>query len=172
MPGLRNRRFTIYDAMEAAGIFEANSANSYSRDPTTGDTLYSGPVEFPKLFYHPEGEQELVPGCNPEDIETKGGKILRVNEHWQLISKIAKNREEEKALREQGWHDHPSDSMRANAKLAKSAPAKTSTNRIAELESQIARLQADRDSTAAANLAAQASRPLSARLASPPAEPD
>lgn len=172
MPGLRDRRFTIYDAMEAAGVFEANPANSYSRDPTTGDSMYSGPVEYPKIFYSPEGDQELVPGCNPEDIETKGGKILRVNEHWQLVTKVAKNKDEERQLREEGWHDHPSDAMRANPKLAKAAPAKTSTDRIAELEGQIARLQADRDATAAGALAARASAPLSIRPAPSPSEAD
>lgn len=156
MPGLRNRRFTIYDAMEAAGIFEANPANSYSRDVITGDGLYKGPVEYPKMFYHPKGETRIsVPA---EVIELPSGRIIERNEQRELIHAIANNSADERRLRDDGWHDHPSDAMRAGGD--KNAPLKTSGDRIAQLESEIRRLQAEKDAQAAEILAATARNPL------------
>lgn len=150
-------RFTIYDALEKAGAFDSNPANTYARDRSTGATLYKGPVEYPKMFYHPQGEQKIiVPG---ELIATLMGPKL-VNEQKELIWEIANDRQEEEKLRADGWHDHPAKAIRARieagvadgslpATTLKSIPAMSSDQRIKDLEAEIARLTSAKKEEAA-----------------------
>ncbi len=156
MPG-RDNRFTIYDAMEKAGIFDSNPANNYSRDPTDGHSLYTGPVPYPKMLYHPLGEEKVtVPG---EILSTAFGPKL-VGEQRELIWQIVNNEAEDVAAAAAGWHDHPSKAIRARieklietsqfseaetAKLLKSIPTMSSDSRIKDLEAEIARLTGARE---------------------------
>lgn len=150
---MRGNRFTIYDALEKNGYFDKNSANTYSRDPTTGESLYSGPVEFPKALYHPDGEERItVPA---ELIMTPMG-AKAVGEQREMIFQIVKTKAEEDAARAEGWLDHPAKAVRRRvelfientpaisdkekAKLLASIPSVSSSTRIQELERELARL--------------------------------
>ena len=48
----RAQRFTVYDAMEAKGLFEANPANQSSSEYKRQD--------FPKMLYSPTGEMKVI----------------------------------------------------------------------------------------------------------------
>lgn len=152
----RDRMFTIYDALEKAGIFDANPANSFSRDKTTGASIYTGPQEYPKMLYHPEGEQQVtVPG---EVLMTPFGPKL-VGEQKETLWMTVQNPVEEAAAAAEGWHDHPAKAIGARvrnliassnftpaeeAKLLKTIPMIVS-DKIKDLEAQIAALLAERD---------------------------
>lgn len=134
----RPQRFTIYDMMEAKGVFDANPANAQARSPD-GQALYAGPVEYPKMLYHPQGaERVTVPA---EIIVTPLGPKA-VGEQRELIYRVVNNEAEEQALRAEGWHTHPASALRA---AGKDAPATGADMRIAELEKQLASLQKERD---------------------------
>lgn len=154
-------RFTIYDAMEQDGVFDRNPANPNSRD-NDGNALYTGPVEYPKMLYHPEGEERVI--VPAEIIVTPLGP-KEVNEQKELIHKTVGSAEEEAELVTEGWHDHPAKAVRARvmgviasskltekeekallAKIPKLAP---SVNKIAELEAEIAKLTKLREADAA-----------------------
>jgi hypothetical protein len=128
-------RFTVFDMMEQRGVFEANPANQDSRDPETGESLYKGPVEYPKMMYHPTGETRVsVPA---EAMVTPFGPKL-VGEQRELVHQVVQNAEEEAALREAGWHSSPS---RASA-IAKGEPVPESKDeKIARLEAELAQAQ-------------------------------
>lgn len=130
MAQARRTRFTIYDVMESQGVFDENSANSYSAD-------YKGPVEYPKMFYHPEGRERVIQRA--EIIATPMGPE-RVGELKAIISRVAADADEEAALREMGWHDHPAKAMLA---AGKEAPPTVSRTRETELEEQIRKLTAE-----------------------------
>src|SRR6266849_3131465 len=99
----RHRRFTIFDMMEAKGVFEENPANADSSD-------YVGPVEFPKMLYHPEGARRVIV---PEEIIVTPLGPKSVGEQSELIWEIAEDADGEAKLRAAGWHDRPD---KANAK--------------------------------------------------------
>jgi len=107
------KRFTIYDMMEQKGIFEENPANVNSRGHD-GLPLYKGPVQFPKMVYHPEGAFRVTKQA--EAISTPFGPKL-VGEEKQLINKIVSDKKEYDAARSAGWHDSPNQALRAGAKL-------------------------------------------------------
>ena len=133
----QKHRFTIFDALDAQGYFDANPANPGSRN--TEGMLYQGPVEYPKMFYHPQGDQRVtVPG---EAISTPFGPKI-VGEQKELIWKIAQNAEDEAKLLAEGWHDHPAKAIAAAGDPTRPVPPKPPTDRIRELEAQIAALQA------------------------------
>lgn len=123
-----NKRFTIYDVMEARGDFEANSANANS--PNYKRELY------PKMFYHPKGETRQTKA--PEIIVTPLGP-KEVNAQYEMIYQVAGNKAEADELRKQGWHDHPAKAIAASGGKA---PAMSPDGQIASLEQQIAELQA------------------------------
>lgn len=126
----RDKRFTIYDAMESRGDFDLNKANA-------GSPEYKGPEMFPKMFYHPEGAQRvIVPG---EIIITPLGP-KKLGEQLELIYQVASNKSEADALRKQGWHDHPSKAVAASGK---EAPPVSPDQRIQDLEAEIARMKAE-----------------------------
>lgn len=151
-------RFTIYDVMENKGYFSANPANPNARDKTDGHSLYSGPVEFPKMLYHPNGEERiLVPA---EILTTPLGPKL-VGEQRELVSMTVQNSEEEAAALADGWWDHPSKAIRRRVELAieanpglsekerqkmlQAVPMMSSDTRILELEKELARLTGQMD---------------------------
>lgn len=109
----RQNRHTIYDKMEHDGIFDLNSANAYARD-NNGLSTYKGPVEFPKMMYHPKGEVKITRPA--EAIATPFGPKL-VGEEKQLISKTVNTREEELEALAAGWHSRPRDALKARAEI-------------------------------------------------------
>ncbi len=152
---MRGHRFSIYDALEKSGHFDSNPANSFARDATTGESTYLGPVEFPKMLFHPDGEERItVPA---EIISTPMG-AKAVGEQRELQWMIVKNKAEEGAALAEGWHLHPAQAVRkrvelfiaANpeisekdkAKFLAAIPTISSSNKIQELEAEIARLTA------------------------------
>jgi hypothetical protein len=124
MAGSRKTRFTIYDVMESQGVFDNNAANSYSND-------FKGPQQYPKMFYHPEGKERITQRA--EIIATPMGPE-RVGELKEIINRVALDADEEAALRELGWHDHPAKAMKA---AGKEMPPTVGANRESELEEQI-----------------------------------
>lgn len=155
-------RFTIYDAMENSGVFASNPANPGSRD-NDGNALYVGPVEYPKMLYHPEGEERIT---TPAEIVMTPLGARELNEQHELINKTVNNEAEEIAARAEGWLDHPAASVRIRimnliaassltpkeeAKLLAKIPKLSPTsNKVAELEAEIARLVKLRADDAAA----------------------
>lgn len=100
----KKSRYTIYDMMEDKGIFDENTANSAS-------PKYTGPVEFPRMMYHPEGKYKImVPG---EVISTPLGPKM-VGQQTELISKTVENIGEQRALVAAGWHFTPAEAITAN----------------------------------------------------------
>lgn len=131
------KRFTIYDAMEANGAFDKNSANATARDAVSGRGTYARQL-YPKMFYHPKGEErEITPG---EWVSTPMGNKL-VGRQTELIYAIAENATDERQLRAQGWHDHPAKAMKA---AGKEAPATGAAEEIQRLQDRIAELEAQK----------------------------
>lgn len=134
----RNKRFTIFDMMEEKGIFDSNPANSFARGPE-GENLYKGPVQYPKILYHPKGEERvIVPG---ELIDTLRGPMT-VGEQREIIWQQVEDLESEKKLLAAGWHDHPAKAIAASGKTP---PPISSDTRIADLEAKIKAMQAEID---------------------------
>lgn len=129
MRGGRHNRFTIYDMMDAKGVFEENPANSTS-------PLFKGPQEYPKMVYHPQGKTRVIQKA--EILNTPFGP-QKVGEQYELIARIVHNAEEEARAMRAGWHDHPAKAIEASGG---SAPAMTAHGRIADLERQLLSLQA------------------------------
>lgn len=151
MPSPVGNRFTIYDALNNAGYFAKNSANAFARDIVTGENLYKGPVEYPKMLFHPEGETRVI----------KAGEVVvnpltgpaTQNEQREMVYAVAKDEAEEQALVAEGWHKHPALAIRARvellieaspqmseaekAKLRKAIPSVDNASRIRELEKQL-----------------------------------
>jgi len=111
--------------MEAKGLFDTNPANASSPQ-------YQGPVEYPKMFYHPQGKKRVIQKA--ELLNTPFGP-QRVGEQFEIISRVARSQEEEDRLLTAGWHDHPSKAIAASGEQA---PPMTAHGRIADLERQLA----------------------------------
>lgn len=155
----RSNRFTIFDRLEQLGYFQVNSANPDSRDLTTGESLYKGPVEFPKMLFHPQGEEKITsPG---EEVHTPLRGAQLVGQQRELIYEIAQTKPDEARLRAEGWHIHPAQAIKARverhiaehpglseiekSKLLAAIPQINSESRIQALEAEIARLQAQQE---------------------------
>lgn len=156
---MRGHRFTIYDALEKNGYFDANPANTFARDLTTGASLFAGPVEYPKMLFHPEGEERVIV---PAEIITTPLGPKAVGEQRELLYQTVHSRAEEDAATAEGWWDHPAKAVRRRvelyiesspdlapkdrAKLLATIPAVsiavTNQDRIRELERQIAEYEA------------------------------
>lgn len=117
----RGRRFTIYDMMEEKGAFASNPANADAQDLKTGEPLYAGPVEYPKMFYHPEGQLFVAIPAMPETTPF-GPKML--NEQKRLVTRVVKGKEEELEALAEGWHSHPAQAHAARQALEAKAPPK------------------------------------------------
>jgi len=124
-----HKAFTIFDVMEAKGVFEDNPANIFSPE-------YAGPVSYPRMFFHPKGEFRVTVAA--EQIVTPMGPKL-VGEQRELIWQLAKDEAEEKALRAKGWHDHPSKAVAAGAGVE---PEISDAEKVGELEAELAKLRA------------------------------
>ena len=116
--------FTVYDMMDARGVFDENPANASSAD-------YAGPVQFPMMVYHPEGAtRQIVPG---EIVATPlGAKII--NEQHELIYRVVKDQAELDAAKAEGWHLHPKDAEAARRERVPETPEEE----IARLKRELA----------------------------------
>jgi len=126
----RNHRFTIYDAMEAKGVFAANSANIDSRDQE-GLSAYKGPVEYPKMLYHPRGEERIV---TPGRLEPSPIGPMQIPPVKELIWCSVQSEDEEKVKKEEGWHDHPALAIEARTGTR---PPMGSAQKVKDLEAEI-----------------------------------
>lgn len=155
MPTPRGKRYTIYDALEQAGWFDGNPANSYARNNVTGESLFKGAVEYPKMLYSPLGEEEILREGEPE-INKITGKWEQRSIVRSLINRVVYSKVEEQEAIAEGWHEHPALAIRARvmnyidetpdldpkakARLLKSIPQLASVDRIRQLEEEISRL--------------------------------
>lgn len=141
MPNNSNR-FTVFDAMENRGAFSSNPANSHSRDKE-GRMLYKGPLQYPRLMYHPKGREEIVVPGTAE--MTPYGPVMR-GEQRQIISKVIETEEEYKDAVALGWHDHPAKAIAEGNKTAlpeavRPVPAISSAQTISDLEKRLKETQ-------------------------------
>lgn len=154
----RRNMFTVYDAMEAKGVFEANPANASARDPVTGESTYKGPVPYPRMMFHPQGAEKVIV---PAEIVVTPLGPQRVGEQRQLIYKIVQNAKEEAELKALGWHSKQIQAVRARMAIEGTldqAPPMSKDEEIAELNARIAALQAEKiDREAKALASTQAS---------------
>lgn len=128
--------FTIFDLMEKKGLFRVNPANVDSIDPSTKTSLYKGPVQYPKMLYHPEGKFRITePG---QVVRDEFDKPQRVGQQKELISKLVESTEEEAVLRKLGWHDHPAKAIYAGGG---DAPPISSLDQVKSLEDQLEALK-------------------------------
>lgn len=163
MPRANGHRFTIYDKLEADGAFAANPANSYARGPN-GENLFSGPIQFPQMLYHPKGEQQVT--VQGEIMNTPLG-AHRVGEQRELVHKIVGSEAELKAALAAGWHTHPALANRARIEgqiesgqlseeigqaMLEALPLVNPISKMKELEEELAQLRREK----AASLAAAA----------------
>lgn len=135
----KEARYSIFDVMDSKGVFDDNPANQQSDEERDGTKFRSWPNQFPKMMYHPLGEMKVTRIA--EVIVTPMGPKF-VNERKEMISAIAQNESEERALRAKGWHDHPA---KAIAAAGGNAPPMSAAARIDDLEAEIARLKAESD---------------------------
>lgn len=133
------QRFTVYDVLESKGAFKKNPANISSQDEQ-GASLYTGPVQYPRMVYHPKGEERIIQ--EGEVINTPMGPKL-IMQQRELIWQLVHNAAEEKEARAQGWHLHPADAMRA---AGKEAPETGADQVIGDLKKRIAELEAQKAS--------------------------
>lgn len=142
----RNHFHTAFHVMEERGAFRSNPANSDAVDPVEGTSLYSGPIQFPKMFYHPLAETRvIVPAqavVNPQTgeamLDRTGQPIVR-GEQREIVHEIAQDEAAAERLREAGWHDHPAKALLA---AGLPAPATSSQQTISDLEKKLAQAQA------------------------------
>lgn len=127
----RNKRFTIYDAMEERGEFAKNPANREAMNED-GTSAYRR-AEFPKMIYHPEGKERIVaPG---EPVATVFGPKM-VGEQRELINKIVNTQEELDAAIAEGWHLRPGDAIAK--RTGEAPPPQSAQERIEQLERDLA----------------------------------
>lgn len=131
----RAKMHTAFHVMEAQGFFDSNPANAGAMNPEDGSPLYNGPIEYPKMLYHPTGAERQV---EPQRIEPSPTGNIIIPARKEMITKIVNNPVEEDKYRAEGWHDHPADAIAAGGGVA---PLKSSDQRIKQLEAELARLQ-------------------------------
>ena len=138
----RKTRYSIYDKMEEDGVFDVNPANATARS-AQGELLYKGPVAYPKMLYHPKGEQRIMVEPSLE-ATTRGPQLI--DEQRELIHQIVATPKEAKELIAAGWHEHPSDAIAARYKVEgskASAPAKGTADALAATTSKLAGVEAE-----------------------------
>lgn len=133
-------RYTVYDVMEAKKVFQQNPANS------------SSPVhkrqDFPKMLYHPKGEERIVvPGV--QELTPWGEKRM-VGQQFEIINRVVVDAVEEAEWLRKGWHKHPADAMVASGKVG---PATVSEERLVDIDEQIKRLTEERERAKKAKIA-------------------
>lgn len=133
----RDNIFTVYDLMEKKGYFRSNPANRDAVDKDTRQSIYKGPVQYPKMLYSPKGEYRI---SQPAEIIATPMGPQRVGEQRELINKIVESEAEEAVLKALGWLDHPAKSIHAGGG---EAPPVSSEESIKSLEQQVKDLMAE-----------------------------
>lgn len=159
---MTGKRFTVFDAMEAKGMFAQNSANRTAKDQF-GRTAYT-PVEYPKMFYHPTGDEMIVQRA--EMIATPFGP-KEVGEIKKVISKIAQDAQEAQELVAAGWHDHPAKALRAGGKAAPDMMPKGGVEKLRKQKEELERMIAEAEASASAASAASEVSPGAALVPRP-----
>jgi hypothetical protein len=144
----RNKRLSRFDLMEQSGAFAKNPANpdSISED---GVPLYKGPLPYPKMMYHPQGEKHEI---SPGEMALIRGKEVVVGQLFELIYRVVENEEEEAAARAEGWWDTPGESIVAGGG---EAPPSSAFDRIKALEAEL-----EKEKRKNASLAAAGAKPV------------
>ncbi len=151
MPRRRNNSvYSIYHNMEDRGVFESNPANAQAVN-NDGFSIYKGPVEYPKMLYHPKGEMQIVfqglmvvDPKSGEAVLDKEGNPRYTGTQAVVKHVVVNSAEEEAPYLAEGWHLSEAASRRGSAdpKVAKAAPPKTKMElmeeRVKELEAQLA----------------------------------
>src|SRR6516165_2918299 len=123
-------RFTVFDVMEARGAFDDNPANVRS-------SQYKGPEQWPKMFYHPKGEERVL---IPADTQITPFGPQKLMEYKEIIHRVAANQEEADVLIAEGWHDHPARAIAAGGGVP---PPISSAEHITEMERKIRELEVE-----------------------------
>lgn len=132
--------FTVYDMMDAKGVFDRNPANVGARTED-GQSIYKGPQTYPRMLYHPEGKTRVL---NPGTTELVAGQYMVLGRLEEIVHVIVNDMKEEAKYRGEGWHIHPAHAIAAGGG---EAPMTSSADRIADLEAQIAALTAAKQET-------------------------
>ena len=151
---MKAKRFTVYDMLEANGHFARNPANPGAQ-ADDGTALYAGPVEFPKMFYHPEGKRRVIVPAEVQ-VTPLGPKLT--NEQTEIISVLVQTPADEARLRADGWHDHPAKAIGASGA---EAPDMGAGEKVKSLAAQLAALRAELAAKGEADAAA--ARPMARR---------
>ena len=153
----QNRLHTVFHAMDAKGIFDQNPANVSAKN-SDGNSIYAGPQQFPKMYYHPLGDENVI---NPgEWVDSIRGPVL-LGEQKEIVSKVAGTAEEAAELEAAGWWDHPAKSLAARPGIdPKKVPQISSDSRIKDLEAKIAALEAEKARATGPRPVAAESSPL------------
>ena len=114
--------FTVYDMMDARGVFDENPANTSAPDHVKQD--------FPKMFYHPKGEMRITV---PAEIVVTPLGAKEVGQQKETIWKIAQTPEEGKKLEAAGWHASLGAAMEA---AGKEAPLVSAAEVVSKLEEE------------------------------------
>ena len=140
----QSRRFSIYDMLEENGVFDSNPANIGSVDKD-GASLYRGPVEYPKMLYHPEGAERVIV---PAQAETTPFGPQMLGEQRELVYREVASKSEEREALAAGWHDHPAKAIAAGNKVReakglapRAVPAISTMSLVKSLEEQLADMQ-------------------------------
>lgn len=139
--------YSIYHAMEDRGVFETNKANAQAVN-NDGLSIYEGPVQYPKMLYHPKGEMVcitqgiMITDRDNRPVYDELGRPRHAGAVWGMRHVIVENEEQEAEYAEKGWHLTEAAAMRANPSMAEKAPPKTQlelqAERIRELEKMLA----------------------------------
>lgn len=153
MARVNANRLSIYDVMDAKGVFEQNPANATAPGHVK--------LRYPKMYYHPEGAQRQT---SPGEIVVTPMGAQELNKQFELVSKVANNEAEARDLEDDGWHDHPAKALQARGGVE--VPEMSAQGKLDDQASEIETLRRQlADSQAAlAKLKAPAQ-------AAPPAKP-
>lgn len=155
MPRNRTQKvYSVYHHMEEKGVFETNTANAGAVN-TDGLSIYQGPVEYPKMLYHPTGEMERIyAGIQVMDregnpVKDENGQLKYAGSQHAIKTVIVHSADEEAEWIGRGWHTSEAAARRTNPVLAKTAPGPTpmeeAKSRIKELEAKLAERDAKAD---------------------------
>jgi hypothetical protein len=146
-----NKVYSIYHSMEDRGLFETNKANAQAVS-NDGLSIYEGPVQYPRMLYHPKGELHcisqgiLVTDRDSRPVFDERGQPKYAGAVWGVKNIIVESEEQEAEMVKEGWHYTEAQALRANPETHLKAPPKTNAElqqeRIAELEKKLAEAEA------------------------------
>ena len=158
MPRKRNNSvYSIYHNMDDRGVFDSNPANAQAVN-NDGFSIYKGPVEYPKMLYHPQGKLKVVfqgllvtdPKSGEAMLDKEGNP--RYTGTQVVVEHVVVASEAEAApYIAEGWHETEAAARRQSPdkKIAAAAPPKTKTELMEERIKELERQLADADAQAA-----------------------